>query len=48
MGVEGEWGWDVESPHVLPSLFRANETGVGSPRAKIESEVGGRIHEPEV
>ncbi len=19
------WGWDVESPHVLTSLFRANE-----------------------
>ena len=23
----GGWGWDVESPHVLSSLFRANEDG---------------------
>jgi hypothetical protein len=26
-GVGGGSGWDVESPHVLVSLFRANEDG---------------------
>ncbi len=39
--LRGGWGRDVESPHVLPSLFRADE-------AKMESEVGVRRHEPEV
>ena len=26
-GLRGGWGWDVESPHVLTSLFGANEDG---------------------
>ena len=38
----------MESAHVLISLFGANEDGVGSPGANIESEVGVRRHEPEV
>ncbi len=43
------WGrrWYVESPHILTSLFRANENGIGSPGAKIDSEVGVRRQEPE-
>ncbi len=37
----------MESPHVLISFLEPTRTGIGSPGAKIESEVGVRRHEPE-
>ena len=37
----------MESPHILAGLFKTKRTGVGSPGAKMEREVGVRTQEPE-
>ncbi len=40
-GLRGGWGWDVKSPHVLTSLFRANENGCRVFRGKDGERGGG-------
>ncbi len=39
--LRGGWGWDVESPHVLTSLFGANEDGCRVSRGKNRKRGGG-------
>ncbi len=41
MEVEEGWGMYVESPHVLTSLFRANEDGCRVSRGKNRKRGGG-------
>ena len=46
---EGGVGRGMWSRHTFsPACLEPTRTGVGSPGAKIESEVGMRRHEPEV
>ncbi len=55
VGVDGGgWGWYVESPHVLISLFRANENGCrvswgkNRERGGGEETRAGRLKEEEI
>ncbi len=49
VGVEGWGGGGMWSRYLFsPACLEPTRTGVGSPGAKIESEVGVRRHEPEV